>query len=109
LTLKTEEYPEIKMPITIVSKIMCQPGKDAEMVVALKAMQMAVSENEPGTTFFLVHKARKDPFAYYIVEQYESEEAGEAHGESAAFAASVELLVGVAAGPAEHSSMDLIE
>jgi quinol monooxygenase YgiN len=97
------------MSITIVSKIMCQPGKDAEMVVALKAMQKAVCENEPGTTFFLIHKARKDTLAYYIVEQYENEEAGEAHGESAAFAASVELLLSAAAGPAEHCSMDLIE
>ena len=97
------------MPISIVSRLTCKDGKQVEMVSALKAMQSAVQENEPGTTFFLIHKCRKDPLAYYIVEQYEDKVAGDAHGESDAFKKSVELLREVVDNPPEHFSMDLIE
>ena len=96
------------MPISIVSKLTCKDGKQAEMVLALKAMRTAVQENEPGTTFFLIHKCRRDPLAYYIVEQYADEEAGDAHGKSDAFKNSVELLHKVVDSPPTHFSMDLI-
>ncbi len=97
------------MPITVVSKILCKKGKESEMVLALKAMQSAVAENEPGTEFFLIHKSRKEFLTYYIVEQYANEAAGDEHGKSSSFQRGVKMLQTAAAGPAEHIGMDLIE
>ena len=97
------------MPISVITKLECDPGENAEMEAALKEMQTAVKENEPGTTFFLIHRSRKDPQVFYIIEQYENEAMGEQHGSSDAFHAAVEKLTKTTSMPAEHVGLDLIE
>ena len=97
------------MPISIISKLVCIPGKNIEIEGALNEMRQAVLDNEPGTLLFINHRSRKSPEEYYIFEQYENEAAADRHAKSEAFKAAVEKLLPNVEGPAEHTGLDVIE
>ena len=44
------------MPISIISKLVCIPGKNIEIEGALNEMRQAVLDNEPGTLLFINHR-----------------------------------------------------
>ena len=67
------------MSIGIIAKLKCAEGKNAEFEAGFKEMQKAVSKNEPGCEFYLLHKSRSDDTVYYVMEQ-KDEDALAAHG-----------------------------
>ncbi|MAV24886.1 MAG: antibiotic biosynthesis monooxygenase [Gammaproteobacteria bacterium] len=96
------------MSIGIIAKLKCAEGKNAEFEAGFKEMQKAVSENEPGCEFYLLHKSRSEDIVYYVMEQYSDEEALSAHGKSNAFKAAGAKLGPYSGGKAEIELMDLV-
>ena len=70
----------------IVAKISAKPGKRDELVTALQAMLDHV-ENETGTLVYILHKDTGNDDDLWFYEQYESQEAFQAHSTSDAMKA----------------------
>ena len=68
--------------ITVLAKLTAQPGKEAEMQAELEQMVRKVEANEPGTISYSLHTVEGQPGVFYFYEQYEDEEALQAHGQS---------------------------
>ena len=96
------------MAIGIIAKLTCAEGKNAEFEAGFKEMQKAVSKNEPGCEFYLLHKSRSDDTVYYVMEQYKDEDALAAHGKSDAFKAAGAKLGPASGGAPEIELMDLV-
>jgi quinol monooxygenase YgiN len=97
-----------RMAVGIVAKLTCKEGANAEFEAGFKGMQKAVSENEPGCNFYLLFKSRSEPSTYFVMEQYEDNDALAQHGKSDGFRAAGARLGPYSGGPAEIELMDLV-
>jgi len=69
---------------TIVARIKIKDGKEDEALAALNKMADGVTEKEPGTLAYVIHRSLDDPSEIVFFELYTDGEASKAHsgGES---------------------------
>lgn len=72
--------------VAVWARIPVQPGKRDEMVTVLQTA-LATAEDEPGTTYYILHEDPKDENVLYFYELYTGQEALQAHMGSDAFKA----------------------
>jgi quinol monooxygenase YgiN len=96
------------MTIGIIAKLKCKEGMNAEFEAGFKKLQEVVKENEPGCIFYLLHKSRTDDTAYFVMEQYEDDEALKKHGSYDSFKETGAVLGPASGGRPEIEMMDLV-
>ena len=68
--------------ITVVAKLQAEAGKEPELEAALMEMVQAVAANEPDVPTYSLHSSDEDPTLFLFYEQYASDEAQKAHGQT---------------------------
>jgi len=87
--------------VAIWARIPVKPGKRDEAIAAMQSELDHVTQNEPGTTYYIVHHDPKDEDSVYFYELYTDQAAAEAHGKSEAMKAMGPVLAPFLAGRPE--------
>jgi quinol monooxygenase YgiN len=88
------------MAIGVIATITIRDGKNAEFEELFAALTEQVLANEPGAIFYALHRTQSDSQVYKVLEQYTSQEAIKAHGQTEYFlAASKKMGALVTAAP----------
>jgi quinol monooxygenase YgiN len=66
----------------IIAKLTAAPGKEDQMRAELEKMVAAVDNNEPGVTQYSLHAVDSEPGVFWFYEEYASDEAQQAHGQT---------------------------
>src|ERR1041384_1960704 len=85
--------------MVVVAKIKVQKGKEAEAEQAFRKQIDYVTREEPGTTAYVLHRARKDPAVFLFYEKYTDAQAFDRHGKSAAMQDLFKVLSPILDGP----------
>ena len=93
----------------IVAKMRVQEGKEAEFEEVFNALRAEVKKNEEGNLLYDLFKMKNEPATYIIMEEYASEEALAAHGNSDHFKAAFPKLGAVLAGAPDLTFLDKVE
>ena len=64
---------------TVIARIKIKEGKKDEAVAALEKMAAGVSEKEPGTLAYVIHRSVDDPSEVVFFEVYSDDEASKSH------------------------------
>ncbi len=67
------------MAIGVTAKLTAREGHSEQFETLFKELQDEVNAQEPGCLFYALHKSRSNPLEYIVLEQYENQEAAEAH------------------------------
>jgi quinol monooxygenase YgiN len=62
----------------VLATLVSPEGRRDEVLAALQALQRA-SEDEPGTTLFVINEHRDEPGTFSVFERYEDDEAVQRH------------------------------
>jgi len=73
------------MAIGVIAKLTIQAGKNEEFEAIFAELESAVNANEPGCSFYSLHKSRSDENQYIVLEQYVDQAAFDAHGKTEYF------------------------
>lgn len=92
----------------IIAKLTAAPGKEAEMRAELEKMVAAVDKNEPGVTQYSLHATDGEPGVFWFYEEYASDEAQQAHGQTDHMKAFGAALRDIAGGRPEVMRMTKI-
>lgn len=65
--------------ITMLAKLVAQPGKEAEMRSAIEALVREVDAKEPGVLAYRMHEQDDAPGTFWMYEAYEDQAALDAH------------------------------
>ncbi len=87
--------------VAIWAKIPAKPGMRDEMIKVMQDEIDHVTNNEAGTTYYILHEDPKDEDAVYFYELYTDRAASEAHGQSDTFKAMGPLLAPFLGGKLE--------
>ncbi|MBM3140682.1 MAG: antibiotic biosynthesis monooxygenase [Chloroflexi bacterium] len=68
--------------ITVLARLTAAAGKEAQMQAELEKMVAAVDGNEPGVAVYSLHTVQDQPGVFLFYEQYASQEAFQAHGQT---------------------------
>lgn len=90
----------------IVAKIRVQEGKEAEFEKVFGDLREQVRANEEGNLLYDFFRVKNETSTYIVMEQYASEEALAAHGQSEHFKAAGPKLGAVLAGAPELTFLD---
>ncbi|MDG1081759.1 MAG: antibiotic biosynthesis monooxygenase, partial [Porticoccaceae bacterium] len=63
------------MAIGVIATITVRDGKNAEFEELFTGLTEQVLANEPGATFYALHRTKSDSQVYKVLEQYASKEA----------------------------------
>ncbi len=96
------------MTIGVIATITVQQGKNAEFEQAFLALTEQVRANEPDNIFYILHRSKADPQVYKVLEQYQSEEALDAHRKSTHFAEANKGLAALVAAAPEVEVLDTV-
>ena len=67
------------MAIGVTAKLTAREGHSDQFEALFKELQDEVNAQEPGCLFYAVHKSRSNPLEYIVLEQYQDQQAAEAH------------------------------
>ena len=67
------------MAVGVIAKLRVKPGMNQEFEATFKLLVQAVEDNEPGNTYYELHKSNSDTQLYIVLEQYTDEDALAAH------------------------------
>lgn len=95
--------------IGVVAKLTIQPDKESEFEQVGKDLMAKVKANEPGCLTYQLYKSKKNAHVYIFMEQYASEEAFKAHGQSDYFKAAGPAIGACLAGAPEIQYYDIVE
>ncbi len=94
--------------ITQLAILTAAEGKADEMRAAIEKMVADVDSNEPGVAAYTLHTSESDPHKFYLYEQYDSEDALQAHGQTEHMAAFGGSLRGIAGGRPEIIKLNVV-
>ena len=94
------------MSIGIIAIIKVQEGKNAEFEVVFSELAQQVLENEPGCTFYALHRSQSDSQEYKVLEQYKSMADVAAHRDMPHFKQANAKLAALVAGPPSIEVLD---
>jgi quinol monooxygenase YgiN len=95
--------------IGIVAKLKIQDGKQAEFEQVAKDLMASVKANEPGCLTYQLYRTRGSTTEYIFMEQYASQDALKAHGQTEYFKAAGPRLGAVLGGAPEIAYYDIVE
>ena len=78
--------------IGIVATLKVQSGKNAEFEAIFRDLTAKVKANEPGCLTYQLYTPKDEPDTYVVLEQYASQEAISAHGQSEYFKAASQKM-----------------
>ncbi len=67
------------MAIGVTAKLTAKDGHADQFEALFKELQDAVNAQEPGCLFYALHRSRSNPLDYIVLEQYQDQEAVDAH------------------------------
>ena len=94
------------MTLGVIATLTIAEGKNNEFEKIFTELSAQVNEKESGCHFFQVHKSRKDPQVYVVLEQYANQEALDAHGKTDYFRSLGKQMGGCMAGAPEIELLD---
>ncbi len=94
------------MTIGIIATLTIAEGKNDEFEKIFAELTALVNEKESGCNFYQVHKSRKDPQVYVVLEQYANQEALDAHGKTDYFRSLGKQMGGCMAGAPDVELLD---
>jgi quinol monooxygenase YgiN len=97
------------MPVGVIAKLRIKPGVTAKFEEAFVKFQQAVRSQEPGNTYFGLHRSREDACAYTVLEQYRDEAALTAHRSMPYYLAIPATFGEFMAGPPDIQVLDAVE
>ena len=95
--------------IGVVAKLKIAEGKNAEFEEVGKDLMAKVKANESGTLTYQLYKSKSDPQTYIFMEEYASQDALKAHGQTDYFKAAGAKMGAVLAGRPEIEYFDIVE
>lgn len=95
--------------IGVVAKLTIAEGKHAEFETVAKDLMAKVKANESGTLTYQLYKSKSDPNVYIFMEEYASEDALKAHGQTDYFKAAGPKLGPCLAGPPQIDYYNIVE
>ena len=94
--------------IGVVAKLTIAEGKEAEFEGVATDLMGQVKANEPGVITYQLYKSKTEANVYIFMEQYESQEALDAHGKTDYFRAAGPKLGPCLAGAPEIQYFDSV-
>lgn len=91
----------------VLAKLTSKPGERDALTDVLRKL-VAGTENEPGTLTYILHHDVKDHDVVWFYEQYDSQEAFDAHGKSETMAAVGPEIGPLLAGRPELTFLSLV-
>lgn len=95
--------------IGVVAKLKIADGKNAEFEEIAKGLMAKVKGNESGTLTYQLYKSKSDSQTYIFMEEYASQDALKAHGQTDYFKAAGAKMGAVLAGRPEIEYFDIVE
>lgn len=95
--------------IGVVATLEIQDGKQGDFEGVAKDLMAKVKANEPGCITYQLYKAKGSETTYIFMEQYASDEAFKAHGQSEHFKAAQPGLGACLAAAPKVDMFDIIE
>ena len=95
--------------IGVVAKLKIAEGKEAEFEAIAKDLMAQVKANEPGCLTYQLYKSSKDANTYIFMEQYSSQDALKAHGQTDYFKAAGPKMGPCLAGAPEIEYYGIVE
>ena len=95
--------------IGVVAKLKIADGKEAEFEAIAKDLMAQVKANEPGCLTYQLYKSNKDANTYIFMEQYSSQDALKAHGQTEYFKAAGPKMGPCLAGAPEIDYYGIVE
>ena len=95
--------------IVITAAMRSKPGKEMDLIAAMKELTAAVRQNEPDTLAYTFHRAKNDPSLFMVYEKYKSVEAMKAHMVSAHFQEAAKKLGGLLEGGLGLETYEVME
>lgn len=95
--------------IGVVAKLKIADGKEAEFEAIAKDLMAQVKANEPGCLTYQLYKSNKDANTYIFMEQYSSQDALKAHGQTEYFKAAGPKMGPCLAGAPEIEYYGIVE
>jgi len=96
------------MAIDVIATITVRDGKNAEFEELFTGLTEQVLANEPGATFYALHRTKSDSQVYKVLEQYASKEALKAHGQTEYFLAASQKMGALVAAAPDIEVMDAV-
>ena len=96
------------MAICVIATITVRDGKNAEFEELFTGLTEQVLANEPGATFYALHRTKADSQVYKVLEQYASKEALKAHGQTEYFLAASQKMGALVAAAPDIEVMDAV-
>ncbi|MEY4641397.1 MAG: hypothetical protein RLZZ227_1391 [Pseudomonadota bacterium] len=96
------------MPVAVLARLFVKPEHTAAFERAFCAYQDEVRAVEPGNLFFHLQRARDNPCAYVVMEQYRDEAALAAHRSSEHYRAIPSVFGAFMQGPPDIQVLDSI-
>ena len=95
--------------MTFLARMNIKEGKEADFIRLAKSLTENVKANEPETTAYAFYKLREGERAYAVYEQFTSEEAEEAHRNTAHFSELAPELIDCIDGTYVREFLDPLE
>ena len=95
--------------IGVVAELNIQDGKQAEFETVFKDLMAKVKANEPDCLTYQLYKNRKSETGYIVMEQYASQAALDAHGQTDYFTAAMPSIGACLAGAPNIQYYDIVE
>ena len=73
------------MTIGVIATLTIAEGKNEEFEGIFSELVRQVNDKEAGCNFYQIHRSRKDPQVYVVLEQYADQESFDAHGKTEYF------------------------
>jgi quinol monooxygenase YgiN len=91
--------------IWLLAKFKVQDGKQAEFEAVMASLVEQVRAKEAETLCYTLTKHKKDPTVYVMIEQYASEDARKAHGQTVYFQEALPKFMACLDGNPELTSL----
>ena len=96
------------MAIGVIATITIRDGKNAEFEELFAALTEQVLANQPGAIFYALHRTQSDSQVYKVLEQYTSQEAIKAHGQTEYFLAASKKMGGLVTAAPDIEVLDAV-
>lgn len=96
------------MAIGVIATITIQDGKNAEFEQVFAELEKQVKANEAGVVFYALHRSKKNPQEYKVLEQYAGEEDLALHGKTDYFVTANKKMSGMVAAAPHIELLDAV-
>ena len=96
------------MAVGLIATLKVQEGQNAAFEEAFLALAEQGRANEPGNLLYALHRSTTDAQTYKVMEQYVDAAAVDAHRQAPHFAAALQQVGSLLAGPPEVEQLEVV-